>query len=221
MSAAAPDYWRQLDIVSSEELAFPITLVGVGGIGSPVAMALVKMGCSQIALYDPDCVEVHNLPNQMYRMNDIGKPKVEALAGLLAQFGTARIDMHQQQVADQPLRGVVISAVDSMASRQAIWRGCVRYKPAVPLYVDARMGAELCRVFTLNPTDPEEVRAYEATLHDDSDAVEDVCTAQAIIYNTFAVAALVANQVKRYARGEELEPDVLFDLATLTLLKGV
>jgi len=69
----SPDYWRQLDIVSSEELDFPITLIGCGGIGSPVAMALVKMGCGQISLYDPDCVEAHNLPNQMYRLEDVGE----------------------------------------------------------------------------------------------------------------------------------------------------
>src|SRR5581483_2785221 len=145
----------------------------------------------------------------------------EALRQVLAGFGTARVTARQEAVSGQSLSGVVISAVDSMASRQALWIGCVRFRAAVPLYIDARMGAEVCRVYTFNPTDPDEVRGYEATLFDDGEAAEEACTAQAIIYNTFAVAALVANQVKRYARGEPLEPNVLFDLATLTLLKGV
>ncbi len=215
-----PDYWRQLDLVSAEELDFPVVLVGAGGIGSPLALALAKMGCKRLALYDPDIVEAHNLPTQMYRLSDIGRPKVVALAELLCQFAPLHVEVRQERVGAQTLRGVVISAVDSMASRQAIWQGCVRYRAAVPLYFDARMGAEVCRVLSVNPSDPDEVRAYEGTLHSDEEAVEDVCTAQAIIYNTFAVAALVANQVKRHARGEPLERDVIFDFATLTLLKG-
>jgi len=215
-----PDYWRQLDLVSAEELDFPVVLVGAGGIGSPLALALAKMGCKRLALYDPDIVEAHNLPNQMYRLTDVGRPKVVALAELLCQFAPLQAEVRQERVEAQTLRGVVISAVDSMASRQAIWQGCVRYRAAVPLYFDARMGAEVCRVLSVNPSDPDEVRAYEGTLHSDEEAVEDVCTAQAIIYNTFAVAALVANQVKRHARGEPLERDVIFDFATLTLLKG-
>jgi molybdopterin/thiamine biosynthesis adenylyltransferase len=214
-----PDYWRQLDIVSSEELDFPITLIGAGGIGSPLALALVKMGCRQLALYDPDTVEAHNLPNQMYRLSDVGKPKVEALAELLGQFGIPKLTIQREAVAEQALRGLVISAVDSMASRQQIWHGCVRYRAAVSLYIDARMGGEMCRVFSINPTDPDDVDAYEATLHSDEDSAEEACTAQAIIYNTFAVAALAANQVKRHARGQPLERDVLLDLATLTLLR--
>jgi molybdopterin/thiamine biosynthesis adenylyltransferase len=216
----SPDYWRQLDLVSAEQLAFPITVIGAGGIGSPLALALTKMGCRQLTLYDPDTVEAHNLPNQVYRLADVGEAKVTALAELLGQFADIEVDARQELVTEQALRGVVISAVDSMASRQHIWHGCVRYKAAVPLYVDARMGAQVCRVFTLNPTDPDEIEAYESTLYDDDEAAVDPCTAQAIIYNTFAVAALVANQVKRFACDEPLERDVIFDLATLTLLKG-
>lgn len=215
-----PDYWRQLDIVSSEDLDFPITIAGAGGIGSPLALALAKMGCRRLTVYDPDVVEPHNLPNQLYRLSDVGQSKVSALAELLHQFAPLQLEVSQEKLGSQSVRGVVLSAVDSMASRQSIWQGCIRYKPAVALYVDARMGAELCRVITVNPTDPDDVGAYEATLCGDDEAAEEACTAQAIIYNTFGVAALAANQVKRYARGEPLERDVLFDFATLTLLRG-
>src|SRR5205823_6205091 len=123
---------------SSEQLDFPLTLIGAGGIGSPLALALAKMGCRQLALYDPDTVEAHNLPNQMYRLSDVGRPKVTALAELLCQFASPQLEVRQEAVRDQTLRGLVISAVDSMAARQQIWHGCVRYRAAVPLYVDAR-----------------------------------------------------------------------------------
>ena len=79
------DYWRQLDILQPDDLVRPITIIGVGGIGSPVALALTKMGCRRLTLFDPDTIEPHNLPNQLYRLRDVGRPKVEALADLLRE----------------------------------------------------------------------------------------------------------------------------------------
>jgi molybdopterin/thiamine biosynthesis adenylyltransferase len=57
-------YWRQADLISPEALAATVTIVGAGGIGSPVALALAKKGCRTLTRYDPDMVEAHNLPNQ-------------------------------------------------------------------------------------------------------------------------------------------------------------
>lgn len=217
----AVDYWRQVDLVRPEQLAFPVTVIGVGGVGSPVALALAKMGCPRITLYDPDLVEPHNLPNQLYRLQDVGRPKVEALAEILRLYAPLDVSPVQEAVAGQALEGVVISAVDSMAARTAIWGGSVRFRGSVPLYLDARMGGEVGRVLAVRPADPDQVRAYEATLYADEAAVEDPCTAQAIIYNTLGIAALVANQVKRFARDEPTERDTIFDFATLSLLTGV
>lgn len=123
-------------------------------------------------------------------------------------------------VAGQELQGVVVSAVDSMVARERIWHESIRFHGTVPLYVDARMGAQVCRVLTVRPSDPDDVRRYEATLYTDEMAVEEPCTAQAIVYTTFGVAALVANQIKRFARNESLQPDIIFDFATLAVLTG-
>jgi hypothetical protein len=56
------------------------------------------------------------------------------------------------------------------------------------------------------------------TLYDDEQATNDACTARAIIYNVLSIAGLVANQVKKYAKGERLDREVILDLKTLTLL---
>ena len=151
----------------------------------------------------------------------MGRPKVEALRDLLADMAGVTAEARVERVSDEVrLHGVVVSAVDSMAARRAVWRG-LRYRAGVPLYVDARMGAEVCRVLSVRPADPDDVRAYDASLYDDAAASEEPCTARAIVYTTLGVAALVANQVKRFARGEPLQPDVVFDFATLSLLTGL
>jgi molybdopterin/thiamine biosynthesis adenylyltransferase len=214
------DYWRQADLISPEALAAPVTVIGAGGIGSPVALALAKMGCQNLTLYDPDVVEPHNLPNQFYRPRDVGRPKVAALADVIAEFTGAEVRAVQESVAGQPLSGVVISGVDSMASRERIWRESIRYRPGVSVYIDARMGAQVCRVLTVRPVDPDDVRWYESTLFADDGANEEPCTARAIIYTTLGLASLVANQVKRHAMSEAFERDLLIDFATLTVLRG-
>ena len=79
---------RQLDLVKPEALETPVHLVGCGGIGSFVALALAKLGCPHLCLYDDDRVEEHNVPNQLFRLSDVGRPKVEALAEVLRFSGS-------------------------------------------------------------------------------------------------------------------------------------
>ncbi|MCC6177324.1 MAG: ThiF family adenylyltransferase [Chloroflexi bacterium] len=212
------DYWRQTDLVTPEHLRWPVAVVGVGGIGSPTTLALAKMGCRRLSIYDPDTVEPHNLPSQLYRLDDVGRPKVEALAEVVRAFTSAEVRPVQERVAGPRLDGIVVAAVDSMASREAIWRESVRYRAAIPLFVDARMGAQVCRLLTIRPTDPDDVRFYESTLYTDEAALDEPCTAQAIVYTTFGVAALVASQVRRFVTGEALNKDVIFDFVTLSLI---
>lgn len=212
------DYWRQLDLVSPSDLDFDVNLIGVGGLGSPIAMALAKMGCPRITFFDHDNVEPHNLPNQLYRIADVGLPKVEALARILREYVDGEITPVNELVTQRSFGGVVISAVDSMAARRTIWENCVRYKAGVKLYIDARMGGEVGRILTVSPTHPIGVGAYEATLFSDEEGSQELCTAQATIYSTFGVASLVANQVKRHARGESLTFEHIIDFSTSMLL---
>jgi sulfur carrier protein ThiS adenylyltransferase len=56
-----------------------IGIAGVGGIGSNVAVHLVRSGVREITIVDFDCVEASNLNRQFYFHDQIGQPKVEML----------------------------------------------------------------------------------------------------------------------------------------------
>ena len=61
-----------------------VVIIGVGGLGSPAAMALADAGVGTIGLVDPDRVEPSNLHRQpLYGDADIGRLKVEAAAAHL------------------------------------------------------------------------------------------------------------------------------------------
>jgi len=62
---------------SLEETSF--LLVGAGGLGAPLALALQAAGAGRLVLVDDDVVDLSNLQRQiLYRTADVGRPKAEA-----------------------------------------------------------------------------------------------------------------------------------------------
>lgn len=53
-----------------------ICILGCGGLGSNIAMALARSGLGEIHIYDFDKVEYSNLNRQNFDQNDLGKSKV-------------------------------------------------------------------------------------------------------------------------------------------------
>jgi molybdopterin/thiamine biosynthesis adenylyltransferase len=211
------EFLRQLDLVRPEALETPVHLIGCGGIGSFAALALAKLGCPHLHLYDDDRVEEHNVPNQLFRVADVGRPKAEALAEIVESFAGTRPRTHLRRIEGERLQGIVICGVDSMAARKTLWQKTVRHRAGIPVFLDGRLGAEVCRLYTIRPADPDDIRCYEQSLYDDSQAVPLTCTAGAIIYTGFAMASLMADQVKKFAIGELVAREILCDLKTFTL----
>ena len=212
------DFWRQLDIVSPDDFKpHKITVIGAGGIGSPTILALSKVGVQHLTVYDYDTIEAHNLPNQFYRLSDVNKLKVDAIADISQQYGGITIEKKPEPYKGQPLSGIVISGVDSMDVRKLIWDR-IKYNPNISNYIEARMGAEVARIYTVIPCDPTDVTWYETMLYTDDKAMELPCTQRAIIYCVLMIAALISNQVKKIAKMEEIKKEIICDLKTLNLI---
>ncbi|MER2581933.1 MAG: ThiF family adenylyltransferase, partial [Candidatus Competibacter sp.] len=70
----------EFDIEGQERLRCSrVLIVGLGGLGSAVAMYLAAAGVGQLTLVDFDKVDLSNLQRQIvHRTADIGRPKVES-----------------------------------------------------------------------------------------------------------------------------------------------
>ena len=203
---------RQLDLLPLDKLGVPITVIGAGAVGSFTTLTLAKMGFTNLTVYDDDVVDSHNLPNQMYRLEDLDRLKVAALADLVRSFEGIEIRPMSNRFDGGRLTGLVVGAVDSMASRQVIW-SAVRFDPAVSLFIDARMGGLVSIVRPVRPTNAGDVRRYEASLHGDDEAIQEACTARAILFTVLALASTIARLVRAEVVGLELPREVVQDHA--------
>ena len=202
------DYTRQLDLLDPSKVKTPLTIIGAGSVGSFTALSLAKMGIQDITVYDGDTVEEHNIPNQFYRMEDIGRPKVAALLDIVYEFTGVEIKPVNELYKDQELKGIVISAVDSMKARKLIWRR-LKGIPGVDLYIDARMGAEVGKLYSICPI--QDVKLYQQSLHAAKEALHEPCTRRTIVYTVLGISAYICGHVKKFLAGESIKKELTID----------
>lgn len=207
------DHTRHIGIFDASALS--ATIIGCGGIGSPTALLLAKMGVRHLSLFDFDTVDEINLATQMHRLSDVGRPKVDALADLIEEFSDTTVETHCRAVtADDAISDyIVISAVDSIAARQQIWRAV---RGRCMYYIDTRMGAEFLRIHTVGDDD----KSYDDMMLTASDAntIDEPCTARATMYTGFGAAERVGYIVRQIATGIEPPSILTYDFASYTTL---
>ena len=78
----------QVDVAGQEKLlASRVLIIGLGGLGSPVAMYLASAGVGHLVLVDHDNVDHSNLQRQiLHGEDDIGHPKITSAANTLMQL---------------------------------------------------------------------------------------------------------------------------------------
>ncbi|WP_394830884.1 HesA/MoeB/ThiF family protein [Pendulispora rubella] len=77
-----------------------VLVVGIGGLGAPLCLALAKAGVGTLGLLDEDRVERTNLHRQiLFRDADVGKPKIAAAEAMLTElFPKVRIEAHETRL---------------------------------------------------------------------------------------------------------------------------
>lgn len=63
-----------------------VCILGLGGLGSNVAVLLARAGIGYLKLVDFDVVEVSNLNRQQYRISHIGIKKTEAIKSIIKEI---------------------------------------------------------------------------------------------------------------------------------------
>ncbi len=218
-----PHLTRQLSIIDSDRLANQkVYIIGCGAIGSFAALALVKMGITKLEVWDADEVDIVNMSNQFFRTKDIGKNKAKALHDLILDFTDVSIKYHEELFEDgtgcrsyfNNEDAIVISAVDSMKVRKAIYTEIVENKLSqhVKYIIDPRMSAETLSQFAANMTDENSMNNYSNTLYSDENSVAERCTAKSTIYTVTSSTGLICKTVKNIIMQQKYPKSVLWDI---------
>lgn len=204
-------YLRQLSMFDPEDYEnISIALIGCGAIGSFTGLTLAKMGIKNLNLYDFDKIEAHNIPNQFYRMKDIGRLKSEMIKEIIYEFCGKKEMIANGKYKKGPIfSDIIISATDNMASRKKVFRNID--KDLNQYLIDARMGGQIFIVYTIDLQNKNHIEAYKKTLHTDEQASQELCTDRSIIYNVLGVASIICNQVRRVLLQKEIYNMICYD----------
>ena len=117
------DLSKSYEYFQPEKVDARIHMIGCGSVGATIAENLVRLGLTNIDLWDMDVVNPHNLANQIFRQQDVGRPKVDALADILFELNPEvkdGIKLHPDGWNGQKLNGYVFLCVDNIELRRQI-----------------------------------------------------------------------------------------------------
>lgn len=139
-----------------------VLIIGLGGLGSPVAMYLAAAGVGELTLVDHDRVELSNLQRQIiHRTDNIDQYKVESAKQNLFnlnpeikincinhKLSTTELDTATQSAT------VVIDATDNFDSRFSINQSCVKNKTPLVSGAAIRMEGQVSVFDLRNASNP-------------------------------------------------------------------
>lgn len=176
-----------------------LNIIGVGATGSWVGYLAAKMGWQNFQIWDADIVESHNLPNQIYDFNQIGKLKTEAFKENLLKFNPdINVITHDEFYASKDHRNLiedyVFVGVDTLSARKDILAG-LKHHMLVEAIFESRMGFQHAEINFLNPANGSDVETYLALLKTDEEVPESACNARIITTLTCVVASSVVHSI--------------------------
>lgn len=186
----------QWDVAGQEALKRArVLVVGLGGIGCPVALYLAAAGVGELVLADFDTVDVSNLQRQLlYTEADVGARKADVAAAKLVQQNphiTVRALTATLDADNLPgvLAGVdlVVDGCDNFSTRDAVNAACVQ--AGKPLVSAAAIGlsAQLAVFDVRQPESP----CYRC-LYPDADEAAAACAEAGVLAPVVGVVGTLA-----------------------------
>lgn len=189
-----------------------VILAGVGGIGSYIGFLLARMKPARLVIYDNDIVEAVNMSGQLYSRQDIGTPKVDALADMVANYADYHsvVAINDLYNSISEAGDIMICGFDNMTARKTFfrkWEAHVMSKPTEErgkcLFIDGRLAAEELQVLAVQGDDIRAITQYKSDwLFSDSEAEATVCSYKQTTFMANMIASIMTNIFVNFVANE-------------------
>lgn len=212
---------RQKDLFDPVNQKYKVVILGAGSLGSFIALNLAKLGFNDLTVYDFDKVEEHNIPNQFYRLDDVGKMKTEALKEIIKQFTNIDIKICNEKVTKKTqlpvdLDNIFVVTFDTLEARKMAYELLKDYNFKV---LDVRAGGEEYNIQTISTGEEEDLKKWEKSF--DITPTELPCGARSIIYTNLSVASEVCNIIKKINNDEEYPKKLIRHMRNYLILNDL
>lgn len=156
-----------------------VLIIGLGGLGSPVAMYLAASGIGELVLSDYDQVELSNLQRQIVHTTaDVGRNKVDSASDGLGRLNPGVRVTPMAWALDDDLGSevdradVVVDACDNFETRFAVNRACWQTRTPMVSAAAIRMEGQVTVFDPRVATSP----CYRCLYADDDRPEGEVCS---------------------------------------------
>ncbi len=198
-----------------------ILILGLGGLGAPVAMYLAASGVGHLVLVDHDDVELSNLQRQIIHETDsIGKPKVVSAKARLEKINpeidstVIRHKLTGSELTEQvELADVVVDGTDNFESRFLINQICVETKTPLVSGAVIRLEGQVSTYI------PGSTNCCYRCLYQEVEAVQETCSENGVLAPVAGIiGSIQATEAIKVLLGMEgilLNRLLLLDAATM------
>lgn len=186
-----------------------ILIVGQGGIGSWLTLAVSRTGYCLINTVDYDSVEHHNLTGQLFKESQIGESKVDAVKETVYEFSSnCNISSYNCRYDPSLLRPVTFGALDNMSTRKYLFETWFKRYAQVKdaIFIDGRLTAEQLQIFAITGDNIKRAEHYMNNhLFSDDEVEEDRCTFKQSTFMAMTIAGLMTGIYTNHLANRVLE----------------
>lgn len=185
-----------------------ITIAGCGGIGSNTVFQISRMKPFEIILYDNDTVETGNISGQLFRKDQVGEFKVNAIASTIRSFSNyySVKTFSELYTYGSSTSNIMICGFDNMKARKTFFNNWLVNVKSLKeedrkhcLFIDGRLSFDTIQVFAITGDDTFNINRYDKDfLFNDNEADETVCSLKQTTYLACMIASIITNNLVNF-----------------------
>jgi len=196
-----------------------VNIIGVGATGSHIGLYCAKMGFHNFQVWDPDIVESHNLPNQIYEAQDIGNKKVDAFERIMKAFNPhIQVTRHDYYFTSSEhkhlLEGPLVLTVDTMKARKDIFEA-FKFNWRVKKVFETRLGFDYGELNIIDCFDSIALDEWSNTLRSDDEIPEGPCNLRICTTLVCSVSSYASHKLCDFVRSISKQEQFNFEKKTI------